>query len=185
MPLKRSGQLFSALMVFWLSAGAALADEPLPLPEDKTVCSPSGVYCAEMRVASGLYKNDARTTVLKGGKALWSMPGWFRDPYLADDGDHLVVGNNGLELIPTRYHPPITILTFWRRGELVRKVPLSEIVLDASNLGITGPHRLWGRTLGFDEQGRFLVQTVEDRALAFDPKSGMLVDSWPRPLYGN
>ncbi|WP_193367388.1 hypothetical protein [Pelagibius marinus] len=185
MPLKRSGQLFSTLMFFWLSGGAALADEPLPLPEDKTVCSPSGIYCAEVRVGSGPLKNDPRTTVLKSGKALWSMPGWFRDPYLADNGDHLVVGNDGLGLIPMRYNPPITILTFWRRGELVRKVPLSEIVLDASNLGITGSHRLWGRTLGFDEQGRFVVQTVEDRALAFDPKSGLLVDIWPKSLHEN
>ena len=179
MPLKRSGQLFSSLMVFWLSGAAALADEPLPPPRDKTICSPSGVYCADIRVTS------KRTTVRKGKREIWSMPGWFGDAYLADDGEHFVVGYWGYNLLDLKAGPGTTMITFWRRGELVRKVPLSEVITDLSNLTRTASHYSWGHTVGFDSEGRFLVQTVEDRALAFDPKSGILVDSWPRPLYGN
>ncbi|WP_420345155.1 hypothetical protein [Pelagibius sp.] len=156
-----------------------LADEELRLPEDKTICSPSGVYCAGMSVI------DRRTTVFKHGRPSWSMDRWFPDAYLADDGDHLIVGHGGLGLVPVRFHPSTTILTFWRRGELVRKVPLTEIVEDLSRLPLTGGHRRWGRTLGFDDQGRFLVQTVEDRVLAFDVKDGSLVDTWPSPRHRN
>lgn len=113
------------------------------------------------------------------------MDRWFPDAYIADNGEHLIVGHGGLGLIPVRFHPSTTILTFWRRGELVRKVPLTEIVEDLSRLRLTGGHRLWGQTLGFDDQGRFLVQTVEDRVLAFDVKDGSLVETWPSPPYGD
>jgi hypothetical protein len=33
--------------------------------------------------------------------------------------------------------------------------------------------------MGIDKEGRFLVQTVEDRVLAFDVESGALVESRP------
>lgn len=169
-----SSQLFCSLMVFWLSSAAALADEPLPPPEPKTVCSPNEAYCAELNPAA------PRTTIWKDGQEVWSMPGWFGDAYLADDGEHFVTGYWGFNLLALKAGPNTTMITFWRRGELVRKVALSEIISNLSNLRRTASHYFWGYTVGFDEGGRFLVQTVEDRVLAFDPKSGALVDSWSK-----
>lgn len=170
---KLPGQLFSTLMVFWLCGGAAMADEELPLPEHKTVCSPSGVYCAELNPAS------QRTIIWKDGQEIWSMPGWFGDAYLADDGEHFVEGYWGYNLLALKAGPSTTMITFWRRGELVRRAPLSEIIADLSNLTRTASHYFWGYTMGIDKEGRFLVQTVEDRVLAFDVESGALVESRP------
>lgn len=178
MQAHRSGQLFPALMATWLSASSALADAPLPAPEDKAVCSPSGVACAVMNVDAG------RTSFVKDGRVLWRMPGWFRDAYLADDGEHFVVGYDGLSLL-WEPRPDTTMITFWRRGRLVRDVALSEVIEDFSRLERTASHLLWGHTVGFDARGRFLVHTVEDRMLAFDVESGFVVESRPATYPGH
>lgn len=169
-----SRQLFPALMATWLSGGAVLADEPPRPPEDKTVCSPNGAACAEMDA-------EARhTTVSKNGAVVWSMPGWFRDAYLADDGEHFVVGNDGRTLIPDR-RPDRKVVAFWRRDRLLREVALSDVIEDFSALTPTVSHFLWGHAVGFDERGRFLVHTVEDRVLAFEVESGALMETWHEP----
>ncbi len=159
-----------------LAVPHAKADAPLPPPQDKTVCSQNGAFCAVMDAGS------VRTNVVKDGKVLWSMPGWFRDAHLADDGEHLVVGYQGLGLLQWDYRPQTTLITFWRRGRLLRRVPLSEVIEDTDNLELTVSHFRWGRTLGIDGQGRFLVHTVEDRRMAFDIESGKLLEAWPAPF---
>jgi hypothetical protein len=169
----RPCQLFPTLMFAWLSGSAALADAPLPQPEDWTACSPSGSFCAELVVA-----ND-RTTVLKDGQPLWRMKGWFRDAYLADDGEHVVVGYDGLNLLQPDYRSDMPMLTFWRRDAIVREVPLSDVIADFAKLERTVSHFRWGHTVGFDREGRFLVHTIENRMLAFEVETGNLIEVRP------
>jgi hypothetical protein len=161
-----------ALIVVFLFAHSASGDEELNPAKTYVRCSPNGQFCAEMNV------EKVQTIVRQGGREIWRMEGWFEDVYLADDGNHLVVGYEGLSLLPIKFSPRTTIVTFYRRGELIRKVYVSEIIRDLNSLPLTGSHRLWGRTAGFDKMGRFIVRTVEDRAFAFDVTDGSVIEEW-------
>lgn len=168
--------VFSALAVAWALAvfvpaltREPLAGEPLAPPADQTVCSPNGVYCAVMDAET------KQTFVLRDGRPHWQRSGWFRDAFLADDGEHLVVGYRGLDLLNWDYRPGTVLLSFWRRDRLIRAVPFAEVIEEPARLRPMAGHFLWGRTAGFDESGRFIVETVEDRRLTFDITTGILV----------
>ena len=159
-----------ALLVLSASGFAAHADAPPSLPQDKTICSANGAYCAQLTVA------PAETVVLRGEEVSWTMSGWFRDVHLADDGSHLVTGYDGLNLLPRDYRPDMTMVTFWNRGRKMRAVPLSEVITDFSRLEPTVSHFLWGHSVGMDERGRFVIHTVEDRRISFDVATGRIVE---------
>ena len=99
------------------------ADEPLPPPQRKEVWCGSHHYCAVMDPRLRLttvYKVDGNTRT-----KLWAMPGWYRVAFLADDGEHLVIGYDGLNLIPQddgdrakRPYEGTGMIWFIRRGEL-------------------------------------------------------------------
>ncbi len=176
-------RVFSALAAAWALAVLApaltrepLAGEPLAPPADQTVCSPNGLYCAVMDAET------KQTTVLREGRPHWQRSGWFRDAFLADDGEHLVVGYRGLDLLNWDYRPGTVLLSFWRRDRLIRAVPFAEVIEEPARLRPMAGHFLWGRTLGFDKSGRFTVETVEDRRLTFDITTGALVAVEPHPF---
>ncbi|NIA68899.1 hypothetical protein HBA54_09870 [Pelagibius litoralis] len=164
------------LAVIWALAPDAGADEPLPPPTDREICSPNGLYCAVMDAAAN------ETTVFHQGLPLWRRPGWFRDAFLADDGEHMIVGYRGLELLQWDYRPETVMISFWRRDRLIRAVPLSEVIEDTAKLELTTSHFLWGRTVGIDDSSRFVVETVEDRRLTFDITSGAMVGVQAHPF---
>jgi hypothetical protein len=117
------------------------------------------------------------TTVSQGRRVLWTMPGWFRVAALADDGAHLVVGHEGMNLLPLDAGASTVIVTFYRRGDVVRKVTLAQVMGDLSNLERSVSHLVWGYYLGFDAQGHYAIETVEGRRLAFDVTTGRLVEA--------
>jgi len=171
---KIAGSALALILVF-LFAHSALGDEELRPPKTYVRCSPNGQFCAEMSA-------EKRQTIIRhGGREIWRMEGWFEDAYLADDGDHLVVGYWGGPHLPVNFSPRTTVVTFYRRGELIKKVHVSGIFRDLHSLPLTGSHRLWGRTLGFDKKGRFIINTTESRAFAFDVRSGNVVEAWFAP----
>lgn len=163
-----------AILALFLAPGPGLADAPLAAPALKTVCSPNGVYCAVMD------PNTSLTRVHRAGRAnetLWSMTGWFRVAALSDDGKHLVTGYDGMNLLPLDYAPDTVVLTFHKRGEVIRRVKLSDVVGDLAKLQPTVSHLYWGHYVGFNETGRYVIETVEGRRLAFDVATGQLVDT--------
>lgn len=116
-----------------------------------------------------------RTTIVaRDGDVLWTMPGWFRVAALADDGDHLIFGHDGINLLPLDAGAETVVLTFVRRGQVIREVTLSEVLRDLSSLERTISHLNWGNYLGFDAAGHYVIQTVEGRRLAFDVTTGRL-----------
>ena len=121
------------------------------------------------------------TTVFRrtedGSAPIWRMPGWFRIAALSNDGDHLVIGYGGGELIPLDFDRTFIILYFYERGELIREVPLGELIGDLASLQRTASHYFWGNFLGFDAHGHYLVATVEGRVFAFDVATGQTVVS--------
>ncbi|WP_282607777.1 hypothetical protein [Pelagibius sp. Alg239-R121] len=155
------------------------ADAPPRAPADKSLCAPSGIFCAQMDV------DPAETRIVTGHRILWRMPGWYRDAHLADDGEHFVVGYHGRNLLQQDYKPETVMITFWRRDEIIRRVTLSEIIEDESNLKPTVSHFLWGHSVGFDCQGRFVIHTVENRRIAFDAETGVAIEVRQETYPGN
>lgn len=153
------------------------ADTPLPPPEAKEVWSPNKRFCAAM-------DPKARTTVVyrvaKDGHRTrsWTMKGWFRVAHLADDGEHLVVGHDGINLLPTNVAKEEPMIRFFKRGKLFNIVALGELQPDLKKLKRTVSHYHWGSYLGFDKEGHYVVETVDGRKLAFDVNTGMAVGWW-------
>lgn len=161
-------------LLLWGIACSALwlrGDAPLAPPSNYTV------YSLNRRFYAFLDAGKKKTTVFevrKGAPAaqVWEMPGWFRVAALSDDGEHFVVGFEGINLLPLDYHKEQVMLSFYRRGKLLRAVTLGQLVKDYGKLQRTVSHYYWGRYLGFDEKNRYLVATVEGRTIAFDAATG-------------
>jgi len=155
-----------------LGGQRASADTPLPPPQRKEVWCASHHYCAVMDPRLRLttvYKVDGTTR-----KKLWAMPGWFRVAFLADDGEHIVIGHEGINLLPVNIQENDILAYFVRKGEVVATATLSDLLERKSSLRRTASHYHWGQYLGIDEDGRFRVETVEGRKLWFDVQNGKL-----------
>jgi|GEM_PF-748743 len=161
------------------SAPAARADAPLPPPAPHTARSPSKAVEAESDPVTGL------TTVFRvvGGtrEKAWSMPGWYRALHVADDGEHLVLGFDGLNLLPRNAPDTLVVLRFVRRGEVVAVRTVRDVVRDRALLRPIASHLLWRNGEGFDAEGRFVVETTDGARQVFDVATGTRVDVPPPP----
>ncbi len=161
----------TAVIVTITLAGICHADGPLPSPARETIWSANRRFFAVM-------EPDKQITTIyrampgKPGEKVWSMYGWFRVAALADDGDHLVVGNGGMNLIPLNFNKQEVMIYFFKRGELINHVTLDQIIRDYSKLQRTVSHYQWGTFEGFDQAGRYVVNTVEGRRIRFDVAKG-------------
>ena len=168
------------LRAFPLAALAALAllphgraAERFVPPKTVEVWSPNNRFCALMDVQK---KTTTCYRVGRNGQRQqqWSMPGWFRVAYLADDGEHFITGLDGARL-PLNYTKDQVMISFYEKGELTNEVTIGQLVQNPGNLRRTPEHYLWGTYGGLDAKGRFVVDTVEKRRLAFDVTTGKLV----------
>jgi hypothetical protein len=160
-----------SLMLF---CAVALADEPLLAPSKLEVYSNNKNY---IFVSDPTAWVTSVYEVSKRGhrKIMWMMYGWFRDAYLSDDGEHLVVGDDGLGLIPTDYSKNVPMAYFFEKGRLVRFIKLKDIIRDFGKLEHTASHYHWGGCTGINPKGQFIISTVEKRRLIYDVKTGELV----------
>jgi hypothetical protein len=152
----------------------SFADAPLPPAEIKTVCSRNGFFCAVMEPDTKL------TTVYRrraGGvnETLWSMAGWYRVAFLSNDGEYLVTGYDGVNLLPLDYKKDEVMLSFYDRGKLIRHVRLNEMISDFSKLEKTVSHYQWGHYLGLNQDDHLTVELADKSWLLFNVKSGKVV----------
>lgn len=155
------------LLLLWASPAAA--DAPKRPPATYRVHSPNGAYFAEVDATR------KRTTIFQAAapkKPLWSVEGWFRVAALANDGQTLVTGYDGVNLLPAGFSDEQVLLTFHRPGGPVKTVTLRQLVPDRNKLRKTASHYYWGEYLGFDPQGRYRVKTATGEIIAFDPATG-------------
>ncbi|MDY0166636.1 MAG: hypothetical protein RBS80_08845 [Thermoguttaceae bacterium] len=155
-----------------LASGPSFADSPLPPPQKKDVWSNSKHFCAEMDPRTRLTTVYSVTNGSRERK--WAMPGWFRVAYLADDGEHLVIGHEGINLLPLDLNKDDILVYFVKKGQVVHTLPVSEVIKNKSSLKRTASHLLWGSYLGIDKEGHFGIDTVEGRSLYFDVTTGEL-----------
>jgi hypothetical protein len=182
--VKRSGIVGAAVtayIVMILLAGVCHADSPLPPPAKKTIWSANKRYFAVMEPDKQI-TTIYRTTQGKQEEKVWSMYGWFRVAALTDDGEHLVAGYEGMNLIPIDYDKHQVMLYFFKRGELVNHVSLDQIIRDNSKLQRTVSHYSWGHFEGLDQAGRYVIETVEGRRIRFDVAKGTPVNEGSRPV---
>ncbi len=152
---------------------SVLADEPLPSPTVWTACSPNGEFCARLDPARNV---TAVYSAAEPEAVLWSMPGWFRVAALGDDGEHLVTGYDGLNLVPQGYDPDMVMLTFHRRGAVIATVRLGDLIGGtALARNRTVSNHYWGDYVGFDDNGYYVVRTAADREYRFDVTTGRMV----------
>lgn len=157
------------------------ADSPLPPPARETVWSANNRFFAVMEPDKRI-TTIYRATREKDGEKVWSMFGWFRVAALADDGEHLVAGYDGSNLIPLDYDKREVMLYFFKRGELIHHVTLDQILQDFSRLQRTVSHYHWGYFEGFDDAGRYVLQTVEGRRIRYDVRTGLPIPEGSRPV---
>jgi hypothetical protein len=158
----------------------ARADSPLPPPKPHTACSPSGAYCAVSEPAANItHVLRAKTTT-----PLYSIRGWHRWLFVADDGESVVTGHDGLNLVPAGATLREPVLVFHRRGKPVRTLVLGDLYADRAQLQRTVSHLAW--TNGVRLEGDALVvERVDGKLLRFDVRTGLPraeMPARPRPL---
>lgn len=166
--------VFPALGLLLACAGDTRADTPLPPPAPHEVASPDGSHIAVS------VPRTLTTTIYSVGedrlrRPRWAMYGWFRSLHVHDDGEHVVTGPDGLNLLPLDVPDDAILLRFFRRGEQVAVVTLADLVPNRAALKRTASHWLWREGEGLDAAGRFVVVTADGVRHVFDPTTGKRV----------
>src|SRR6266404_4897516 len=152
----------------------AVADSPLIYGDDDfdRTASRNNRFVA-------LPTKDRKETVVyeqsKKRREVWRMPGWDEFCGLSNDGDYLVLCSDERNFLPLDYKPDRTMLTFYKRGTLIRRVPLSELIRDFRSLRRTISHYDWGSFDGFSALHRYDVETIEGRLITFDVTTGQAI----------
>ncbi|WP_146268010.1 hypothetical protein [Stenotrophomonas maltophilia] len=157
-----------ALIAALLAADPALADSPLPPPERFTACSPARNLCADSDPAL----NSTRVTPHASGQEAWLIPGWHRWLFPSDDGESVVVGYEGMNLVPADVTLSEPVLHFYNRGRLVRTVTLDQLYRRTSELRRTVSHLSWVNNIGFNRSNQFVVELVNGEKVAFASRTG-------------
>src|SRR5215510_568218 len=119
--LKRQSALGIAALL--LAAGVVTGDSPLPRPSRFTVCSPNKAFCATADPATQTISIGAQGT----DTAIWSLKPWHRLIFIANDGEHLMIGPEGLNLVPLDTKLPDPLLVFMKRKAVVRVVTVGDL----------------------------------------------------------
>jgi hypothetical protein len=146
------------------------ADEPLAPPEVLTVCSLTKQFCA----VSDPTESITRFSSQRSHKTLWSIPGWHPWLFVSDDGESVVVGYDGMNLVPVDVALTEPVLFFYLRGTLVRTVTLGELYQRKSQLRRTVSHYAWVRDLGYNKANQLVVELVDGKRVAFSATTGQV-----------
>lgn len=157
-----------AAALLLVGMGSAHADEPLPAPAKHTTCSRAGTACAVSDPATGL------TTVSRrdASAPAWTIPGWHRWLFVADDGDAVVVGYDGMNLAPPDVALDEPVFVFHVRGKRVRTVTLGDLYTSTGQLPRTVSHLSWLDSAWIGASNRLMVRLVTGKTLAFSLTTG-------------
>ena len=160
----------SVLLAAALVAAPLVVSAQEPVAGTWSTFSPDGRHVAVLdpsRMETAVYRIDGN-----GERTYeWSMPGWSSRAALANGGEHLVVAPDEGGVVRSDWQPGDVVLRFYERGLLVKALTLAELVPDPTEMIPIESHYYWGRTRGFDAQGRYVVETV-DHVWRFAPKTG-------------
>jgi len=159
--------------LLWVSVmlvRSAMGDSPLPAPTMTEVASPNGRFAA----ISDPKSTTTRVIEVATGRVLWKVPDWFRSMFVSNDGKHLAVGYDGLNLVPLSYVDSMELISFWDQGRKIKSVTLSEIVPDRTVLERTMSHYAWGDIEGVNDKDQLVVRRVDGQIFRFSMATGEL-----------
>lgn len=166
--MTRSGAGAALLAAAAVFGANAFADQPMRPPSRTTTCSPDRAHCVVADPAG-----PSLAVFARGATApVWSVPAWHRQIFLANGGDRLVIGPEGLNLLPlgTRLSDPL--LVFMNRAAVVRTVTVGDVFPDLAALRRTVSHLEWGRVVGISPRNQLIVELVGGRRVAFGVSTG-------------
>lgn len=102
------------------------------------------------------------------------MPGWHLATFLANDGDHLVIGYDGVNLLDPGTNSKQPLITLCNRGQQLAVITLGDLVKDQSKLMQTESHLYWGDYIGFTEKGDFHLRTADGTSYAVSPEGHLM-----------
>lgn len=116
------------------------------------------------------------TMVFRGGdgapQLLWKMNSWPHLAWLSDDGEYMVVGYPGSNLLDGGSTPDQEMITFLHRGKQVAVVRARDLFVDPAFVHWRPAPYSWGAFVGFIAPKQFAVDTAEKRRLVFDVSTG-------------
>lgn len=148
----------------------AFADSPLPPPETLTVCSASRNTCAISDPAT----STTRVSSPKSRVAPWTIPGWHRWLFVSDDETSVVVGYDGMNLVPVDVTLEEPVFFFYSSGKLVRVVTLGDLYKRKSQLVRTVSHLAWAQSARINGHNQLVVELMDGRKMAFAASTGKL-----------
>ena len=157
-------------LIVALLAVPALADTPLPPPEKLTICSPSGKVCATSDPIADITLVSSQTF----RQNPWKIPGWHRWLFVSDDGESVVVGYDGMNLVPVNVTLEEPVLFFYNKGKLVRTVTLGDLYERKSQLRRTVSHFAWAHIPGINRANQLVVELVNGKKVAFAASTGQV-----------
>jgi hypothetical protein len=158
------------LLLLLVASGLALADAPLRPPAKYTVCCPNEAFCAVADPTTQSVSVFARGATVPS----WSLNSWHRQIFLANDGEHLIIGPSGLELIPLDTKLADPLLTFMNRKAIVRVVSVGDLFASLSSLRRTASHYECCRVVGVSARDQLVVQLVNGKRVAFNISTGLV-----------
>jgi hypothetical protein len=170
------GQTRRALLV-----GAFVMATPRFVAADFSLYDPGPVHSANKKYFASQRPGQRFTEVFKrvgrtGREKLWEVSDWTPALYLTDDGDYLVMGYEGANLLSHDYRLDQVMVSFFHRATLIKAIRLDEIILDPKHLEISDSGVMWGFFVGLVASHRFALDTVEHRRLIYDVSTGDLVE---------
>jgi hypothetical protein len=177
--LTRVGCVLLSLITGILVSHVSLADAPILERERATIHTWSGPFEAVSDPDKNTLVVYRKVQAGRQREKVWQMDDYSDgDVFLADNGELVAFCYDGGNLLRPDAKPDQSMVRFYRRGELVRAVPLSEVIINKEALPRTVSNYRWGQFHGFFKAStRFAISTNEGRYIIIDGATGKIVET--------
>lgn len=93
----------------------------------------------------------------------YQIKGWHRSFYISPNGEYVVIGFAGLDLVPKSVRPNQIMLSIYHNGKLQHTIALSQLLYSLDSLRPTVSHYYWGS-----------ISQVSDFHVRLDTVEGMV-----------
>jgi hypothetical protein len=120
--------------------------------------------------SSGMYRHDGSVT------PLWTVDWYAAEAYAASDGEHVAALGAPPPMRGLTRDLSATAVAFYERGTLLHSYDVGDLVQEADDLPIEGPHFQWKRQVVFDAlEGRLAIRTLDGQTWQFDVATGEMM----------
>lgn len=109
-------------------------------------------------------------------KRLWVIDSYFKKIWLTNCGEYLIASDLDNDLLPLSYSKDQAILSFFKEGKLIKEARVDQVIKDFSKLQKRDAGYGWGKYLGLNAAGHFVIEDIEGEKMLFDVKTGNPTD---------